>query len=70
MKYGITQSPMKLYGLKTADEKQGSFWRLDQEIMEKMPPVRVSWAQVLRRPGAVLHGRGGISGAYAGGENG
>ena len=37
MKYGITQSPMKLYGLKTADEKQGSFWRLDQEIMEKMP---------------------------------
>ena len=35
--YHITESPIRIYGLNTIDAKERNFWRLDDQIMKKMP---------------------------------
>mgnify|MGYP000888555958 CR=1 FL=1 len=38
--YKITDPPIKLYGLNVIDPDKGNFWRLNQDIMEKMPQYK------------------------------
>lgn len=35
--YPITESPISIYGLNTIDTKAKNFWRLDDQIIKKMP---------------------------------
>lgn len=35
--YGITEKPIKIYGLAVADKEKRQFWRLSREMLERMP---------------------------------
>jgi hypothetical protein len=35
--YHITEPPLKIYGLAVADRERRQFWRLNRQIMDRMP---------------------------------